>query len=67
MMELYGDQIRDLLRATAGAPAGTLRIREDAKNHNTFVQGLHEVSVDSLDEAMAAIAQGSEERSVAGL
>lgn len=50
-LELYNEQIRDLLNPSSGY----LELREDARGRNIQVAGLSEISTNSTDEVRCKI------------
>lgn len=77
-VELYNEELRDLLASHLSAPAGSeqpmakggakdrdgLKIFEDAKG-GVFIQGLEETFVKNSAEAIAALRKGSDRRQIA--
>ena len=62
-LELYNEQIRDLLvPATKAAPTGGLDLREDAEKGGIVVAGLTHEVVASADDVLAHLARGSVRR-----
>lgn len=60
-LEIYNENIRDLLNPTSGF----LELREDtSRNRNIQVAGLSEVVVVSVDEVMGLLNQGNRQRTV---
>ncbi|KAJ9459919.1 Kinesin-related protein 3 [Diplonema papillatum] len=65
IVELYKETLKDLLSAGGPTPS-ELRVREDRlSGRGVFVEGLTEVTVDDLSEAVAAIKRGLDKRNVA--
>ena len=71
-VELYNEELRDLLSAdytsvsgqAASSNGGGLKLYEDGKK-GTMIQGLEEVGVKSLKEALAVVNRGCQKRQVA--
>lgn len=59
-MELYNEQIRDLLNPSSGY----LELREDSKGRNISVAGLSEVSTTSTEEVIQLLQKGNKARTV---
>ncbi|XP_044759987.1 kinesin-like protein KIF19 isoform X3 [Coccinella septempunctata] len=59
-LELYNEQIRDLLNPSSGY----LELREDARGRNIQVAGLSEISTNSTDEVMTLLQKGNRARTV---
>eukprot|EP00937_MAST-01D_sp_MAST-1D-sp2_P000534 g534.t1 len=67
-LELYNEQIRDLLlpaAQAAAAPAGGLDLREDAEKGGVVVAGLTHETVQSAHELLAHLARGTLRRATA--
>ena len=63
-MEIYNEELRDLLHDTSRKSSySSLVIREDKKG-TTFVEGLKEVAVRSLDQLMEVFEVGEKNKSV---
>ncbi|XP_053681690.1 chromosome-associated kinesin KIF4 [Sabethes cyaneus] len=62
-MELYQENLYDLLSAKVGREERVVDIRE--ANNQIVIPGLTEVAVDSADETFEALMRGSQERAVA--
>jgi kinesin family protein 11 len=71
-VELYNEELRDLLSADYSATTGSvtssngggLKLYEDGKK-GTMIQGLEEVGVKTLKEALAVVNKGCQKRQVA--
>jgi len=70
-VELYNEELRDLLSveygangSTTSATGGGLKLYEDGKK-GTMIQGLEEVGVKNLREALAVVNKGCQKRQVA--
>ncbi|XP_049817903.1 kinesin-like protein KIF19 isoform X2 [Aethina tumida] len=59
-MELYNEQIRDLLNPSSGY----LELREDQRGRNIQVAGLSEISTTSTEEVMQLLQKGNKSRTV---
>jgi kinesin family protein 11 len=77
-LEIYNEELRDLLGHELAAPVGTqqpmgkdsqktegLKIFDDSGKKGVFVQGLEEVGVRSSEEALAVLNKGSQRRQMA--
>jgi kinesin family protein 11 len=78
-VELYNEELRDLLATELAAPAGntqpmgmtgrnevgTLKIFDDASKKGVFIQGLEEIAVKSAQDALALLVKGSDRRQIA--
>ncbi|KAF7363485.1 Kinesin motor domain-containing protein [Mycena sanguinolenta] len=79
-VELYNEELRDLLAADPSAPSGSkpagkdigapkapegLKIFDDASKHGVFIQGLEEIAVKDSADALALLTKGSQRREVA--
>lgn len=77
-IELYNEELRDLLAPELSAPSGsqqpmgkgggqgeTLKIFDDSGKKGVFIQGLEEVGVRTADEALAILTKGSNRRQIA--
>ncbi|KAI3388277.1 hypothetical protein SNEBB_000716 [Seison nebaliae] len=63
MMEIYNEQVRDLLTNTN--PKGGLPVRQNAVSGSFFAQGLKQVAVGSYEEIESRISEGTANRTVA--
>mmetsp|Transcript_51395 Transcript_51395/g.134927 ORF Transcript_51395/g.134927 Transcript_51395/m.134927 type:complete len:881 (+) Transcript_51395:138-2780(+) len=63
-LEIYREQISDLLESTAGWASASLQVREDATK-GTYVDGLSQLPVASLAEAEQVFMKGLRQRQVA--
>ena len=61
-VELYNEELRDLLAARSNAP---LRMLEDARGRGVQLQGLDEVPLTSAEHGLAMLQRGSARRRVA--
>ncbi|KRT81979.1 Kinesin, partial [Oryctes borbonicus] len=59
-LELYNEQIRDLLNPSSGY----LELREDARGRNIQVAGLSEISTTSTNEVMLLLQKGNKARTI---
>ncbi|XP_063916850.1 kinesin-like protein KIF19 isoform X2 [Zophobas morio] len=59
-LELYNEQIRDLLNPASGY----LELREDSRGRNIQVAGLQEVSTTSTNEVMQLLQKGNKARTI---
>ncbi|CAG9864986.1 unnamed protein product [Phyllotreta striolata] len=59
-LEIYNEQIRDLLNPSSGF----LELREDSKGKNINVAGLSEISTTSTDEIMQLLHKGNKARTM---
>ncbi|XP_045477693.1 kinesin-like protein KIF19 isoform X2 [Harmonia axyridis] len=59
-LELYNEQIRDLLNPSSGY----LELREDVRERSIQVAGLSEISTNSTDEVMTLLQKGNRARTV---
>ncbi|EFA08129.2 kinesin-like protein KIF19 [Tribolium castaneum] len=59
-LELYNEQIRDLLNPSSGY----LELREDSRGRNIQVAGLQEISTTSTDEVMQLLQKGNKARTI---
>ncbi|KAF5280510.1 hypothetical protein FQA39_LY18032 [Lamprigera yunnana] len=59
-LELYNEQIRDLLNPSSGY----LELREDSRGRNIQVAGLSEISTTSTNEVMLLLQKGNKARTV---
>ena len=81
-IELYNEELRDLLPDDLAAPAGSaqpmgmgaakdssnrveLKIFDDSSKKGVHIQGLEEISVKSMSDALALLTRGSERRQIA--
>lgn len=77
-VELYNEELRDLLAADLAVPAGSvqpmgkdqqsasnLKIYDDSSKRGVFIQGLEEISVKDSAHALALLIKGSERRQIA--
>jgi kinesin family protein 11 len=80
-IELYNEELRDLLANELSAPAGMtqpmgmasqdknndggLKIFDDASKRGVFIQGLEEISVKDSNDALALLTKGSHRRQIA--
>lgn len=79
-VELYNEELRDLLASDLSAPTGTtqpmgmgapkdgpgtLRIFEDSSKKGVLIQGLEEVPVKDFNDALALLEKGSQRRQIA--
>ncbi|KAJ7582682.1 kinesin 2 [Mycena floridula] len=77
-IELYNEELRDLLSNDLAAPTGNtqpmgkdknvdngLKIFDDANKRGVFIQGVEEVSVKNSKDALALLTKGSERRQIA--
>lgn len=80
-VELYNEELRDLLAPDLSAPAGsmqpmsmgagkdggqgTLKIFDDASKKGVFIQGLEECCVKDSKDALALLTKGSQRRQIA--
>ncbi|KAI0035071.1 kinesin motor domain-containing protein, partial [Vararia minispora EC-137] len=78
-VELYNEELRDLLATELAAPAGNiqpmgmgsrpeaggLKIFDDASRKGVFIQGLEEIAVRSAQDALALLVKGSDRRQIA--
>ncbi|KAF7304922.1 Kinesin motor domain-containing protein [Mycena kentingensis (nom. inval.)] len=78
-VELYNEELRDLLATELSAPAGNvqpmghssqrapneLKIFDDASKHGVVIQGLEEILVKDSADALALLTKGSERRQIA--
>ena len=80
-IELYNEELRDLLIDDLPAPAGSaqpmgmgskdglnrveLKIFDDSSKKGVHIQGLEEISVKSMTDALALLTKGSERRQIA--
>eukprot|EP00730_Choanoeca_flexa_P001956 TRINITY_DN10856_c0_g1_i2.p1 TRINITY_DN10856_c0_g1~~TRINITY_DN10856_c0_g1_i2.p1 ORF type:complete len:1307 (+),score=446.81 TRINITY_DN10856_c0_g1_i2:54-3923(+) len=62
--EIYNENVYDLLEPCTGKSRKTKRVRMDPK-HTPYIQGLREVQVDSIDEALRILSFGKRNRRVA--
>ncbi|XP_068915073.1 kinesin-like protein KIF19 isoform X3 [Tenebrio molitor] len=59
-LELYNEQIRDLLNPSSGY----LELREDSRGRNIQVAGLQEISTTSTNEVMQLLQKGNKARTI---
>ncbi|KAG2144941.1 P-loop containing nucleoside triphosphate hydrolase protein [Suillus cothurnatus] len=79
-VELYNEELRDLLASELNAPAGStqpmgkggpadnqagLKIFDDASKKGVFIQGLEEIPVKDAADALALLTKGSHRRQIA--
>ncbi|KAG9318495.1 kinesin-domain-containing protein [Chiua virens] len=79
-VELYNEELRDLLANELSAPAGStqpmakggpsdnqggLKIFDDASKKGVFIQGLEEIPVKDVADALALLTKGSHRRQIA--
>jgi kinesin family protein 11 len=66
-IELYNEDLRDLLapEATKDTPRTELKIFDDSAKKGVFIQGLEEVGVRSIGDALGALSRGSQRRQIA--
>ncbi|KAJ7063348.1 P-loop containing nucleoside triphosphate hydrolase protein [Mycena amicta] len=78
-VELYNEELRDLLATELAAPSGSiqpmghssqrapegLKIFDDASKHGVVIQGLEEIPVKDSADALALLVKGSERRQIA--
>lgn len=79
-VELYNEELRDLLASELSAPAGStqpmgkggpsdnqggLKIFDDASKKGVFIQGLEEIPVKDAADALALLTKGSHRRQIA--
>ncbi|KAG1875275.1 P-loop containing nucleoside triphosphate hydrolase protein [Suillus tomentosus] len=79
-VELYNEELRDLLASEMSAPAGStqpmgkggpadnqagLKIFDDASKKGVFIQGLEEIPVKDAADALALLTKGSHRRQIA--
>ncbi|OAX44667.1 kinesin-domain-containing protein [Rhizopogon vinicolor AM-OR11-026] len=79
-VELYNEELRDLLASELSAPAGStqpmgkggpvdnqagLKIFDDASKKGVFIQGLEEIPVKDATDALALLTKGSHRRQIA--
>ncbi|CAA7271682.1 unnamed protein product [Cyclocybe aegerita] len=72
-IELYNEELRDLLANDAAAnngakdkgPDGGLKIFDDANKRGVFIQGVEEIAVKDSKDALALLTKGSERRQIA--
>ena len=64
-LEVYNEQVHDLLGKETSAEANVLPIKEDAKEHRFFAKDLTERVVDNKHDVEDMIAEGNRRRSVA--
>lgn len=79
-VELYNEELRDLLAVDLSAPAGNfqpmamgsnapsgggLKIFDDTSKRGVTIQGLEEIAVKDTADAIALLTQGSERRQIA--
>ena len=79
-VELYNEELRDLLASELAAPAGStqpmgmgsqakndsgLKIFDDSKKGGVFIQGLEERPVRNADDALRLLKKGSDRRQIA--
>ncbi|OJA08139.1 hypothetical protein AZE42_04154 [Rhizopogon vesiculosus] len=79
-VELYNEELRDLLTSELSAPAGStqpmgkggpvdnqagLKIFDDASKKGVFIQGLEEIPVKDATDALALLTKGSHRRQIA--
>ncbi|KAG8279923.1 Kinesin-like protein kif19 [Homalodisca vitripennis] len=59
-LEIYNENIRDLLNPSSGA----LELRDDSRGRNIVVAGLTEITANSTQEVMALLHRGNKSRTV---
>lgn len=80
-IELYNEELRDLLTTDLSAPSGStqpmgmaskekatdagLKIFDDASKRGVFIQGLEEIAVKDSKDALALLTKGSDRRQIA--
>ena len=79
-VELYNEELRDLLASELSAPVGTsqpmglgskdaaqggLKIFDDSSKKGVFIQGLEEAAVNNVSDALALLTKGSHRRQIA--
>ncbi|KAJ7936676.1 hypothetical protein B0H13DRAFT_1853106 [Mycena leptocephala] len=76
-VELYNEELRDLLATELSAPTGStqmgkgtrgpegLKIFDDASKHGVLIQGLEEITVKNSADALGLLTKGSERRQIA--
>lgn len=64
MLEIYNEQIQDLVRPPTERVKGGLKIREDPKS-GVYVEGLSKTPVSSYEEISAVLDKGNNNRTVA--